>query len=155
MNYAYSYEFEIGKLWICTDGSSLLEISFRNDLVTKNPKIQETELILKVKSQLDEYFSRKRKVFDLPLNPQGTAFQKRVWQALTQIKYGNTCCYKDIAVAVGNPKASRAVGMANNKNPIPIIIPCHRVIGKNGNLTGYAGGLDVKRELLALESNTQ
>lgn len=155
MNYAYSYKFEIGKLWICTDGSSLLEISFRNDLVTKNPKIQETELILKVKSQLDEYFSRKRKVFDLPLNPQGTAFQKRVWQALTQIKYGKTCCYKDIAVAVGNPKASRAVGMANNKNPIPIIIPCHRVIGKNGNLTGYAGGLDVKRELLALESNTQ
>lgn len=155
MNYAYSYEFEIGKLWICTDESSLLEISFRNDLVTKNPKIQETELILKVKSQLDEYFSRKRKVFDLPLNPQGTAFQKRVWQALTQIKYGKTCCYKDIAFAVGNPKASRAVGMANNKNPIPIIIPCHRVIGKNGNLTGYAGGLDVKRELLALESNTQ
>ena len=110
MNYAYSYEFEIGKLWICTDESSLLEISFHDDLVTKNPKIQETELILKVKTPLDEYFSRKRKVFDLPLNPQGTAFQKKVWQALTQIKYGKTCCYKDIAVAVGNPKASRTVG---------------------------------------------
>lgn len=154
MNYAYSYEFEIGKLWICTDETSLLEISFRDELVTKNPKIQETNLILKVKSQLDEYFSRRRKVFDLPLNPQGTEFQKKVWQALTQIEYGKTCTYKDIAVAIGNPKASRAVGMANNKNPIPIIIPCHRVIGTNGNLTGYAGGLDIKRELLEYENIT-
>lgn len=151
MNYSYFYEFEIGKLWICTDENSLLEISFRDKLVTRNSKFQETELILKVKSQLEEYFSKQRKIFDLPLNPQGTEFQKKVWQALINIPHGQTVCYKDIAVAIGNPKASRAVGMANNKNPIPIIIPCHRVIGKNGNLTGYAGGLNIKRKLLEYE----
>lgn len=155
MNYAYSYEFETGKLWICTDENSLIEISFNDNLVSRNTEIKETELILKVKSQLEEYFSGKRKTFDLPLNPQGTEFQKRVWQALTKIPYGETCCYKDIAIAIGNPKASRAIGMANNKNPIPIIIPCHRVIGKNGNLTGYAGGLDIKRKLLEFEYNVK
>lgn len=151
MNHAYSYEFTIGKLWICSDEKSLLEISFSDNLLTENPHIKETEFILKVKSQLDEYFSGQRKIFDLPINPKGTEFQKKVWKALIQIPYGKTCSYKDIAVSVGNPKASRAVGMANNKNPIPIIIPCHRVIGKNGNLTGYAGGLDLKSTLLNLE----
>lgn len=151
MNYAYSFEFEIGKLWICTDKKSLLEISFRDSLVTKNYEIKASDLILEVKKQLEEYFSGKRQTFDLLLNPQGTEFQKKVWQCLTKIPYGETACYKDIAAAVGNPKASRAVGMANNKNPIPIIIPCHRVIGKNGKLVGYAGGLDIKRKLLKYE----
>lgn len=151
MNYAYSYKFEIGKLWICTDETSVLEISFNDKLITKNPEIKQTKLILEVKTQLEEYFCRKRTSFNLPLNPQGTAFQKRVWNALTNIPYGKTCCYKDIAISIGNSKASRAVGMANNKNPIPIIIPCHRVIGKNGNLIGYAGGLDIKRKLLEYE----
>ena len=151
MNYAYSFEFEIGKLWICTDENSLLELSFRDELITTNYQIKATDLILEVKKQLEEYFSSKRKVFDLPLNPQGTEFQKKVWQCLTKIPYGKTACYKDIASAVGNPKASRAVGMANNKNPIPIIIPCHRVIGTNGKLVGYAGGLDIKTQLLKIE----
>ena len=103
--------------------------------------------------QLDEYFAGKRRYFDLPLAPQGTAFQQQVWLALRQIPYGTTVSYKDIAVAIGNPQACRAVGMANNRNrnPIVIVIPCHRVLGYDGKLTGYAGGLDIKERLLALE----
>lgn len=102
-------------------------------------------------SQLDEYFSGLRREFELPLAPTGTPFQQKVWQALCDIPYGTTCSYKDIAVAIGNPKGVRAVGLANGKNPIAIVIPCHRVIGANGRLTGYAGGLDRKATLLSLE----
>lgn len=101
-------------------------------------------------AQLREYFAGARRTFDLPLAPHGTAFQQRVWMALRAIPYGETCTYGELA-AIGSPNASRAVGMANHRNPIPIIIPCHRVIGANGTLTGYAGGLEVKRKLLALE----
>ena len=101
--------------------------------------------------ELEEYFQGKRKEFTVPCRPEGTDFQKRVWEALTRIPYGETRTYKEIAVEAGNPKASRAVGMANNKNPVPIIIPCHRVIGSDGKLTGYAGGLGVKEFLLNLE----
>ena len=102
-------------------------------------------------TELEEYVQGKRKAFTVPCVPKGTDFQKRVWEALIQIPYGETRTYKEIAAAAGNPKASRAVGMANNRNPIPIIIPCHRVIGTNGILTGYAGGLKVKEYLLKLE----
>ena len=102
-------------------------------------------------SQLNEYFSGIRKNFDLPLKFGGTEFQNRVWQELSKIPYGETISYKDLAERTGNIKACRAVGMANNKNPIPIIIPCHRVVGSNGKLTGYAGGLEAKKFLLELE----
>ncbi len=112
---------------------------------------EETELIKKCKQQLDEFFEGKRKTFDLPLAPTGTAFQKRVWDALREIPYGETRTYKEIAIAVDNPKGFRAVGMANNKNPIAIIVPCHRVIGTNGKLVGYAAGMEIKTWLLALE----
>ena len=94
-------------------------------------------------------------MFDLPLRMQGTPFQQKVWAALREIPYGETRSYGQIAAQVGNPKAGRAVGMANNRNPIAIIVPCHRVIGANGSLTGYAGGLNVKQELLALERRTR
>ena len=103
-------------------------------------------------SQLDEYFAGKRKVFDIPLNLCGTKYQKKVWNVLTTIPYGETRSYKDIAAITGNKKASRAVGGANNKNQIAIRVPCHRVIGANGKLTGYAGGLDKKKWLLEHES---
>lgn len=103
--------------------------------------------------QLTEYFAGTRRAFDLPLAPLTTPFQSQVLEALQAIPYGETRSYKDIAVAVGNPKAVRAVGTANGNNPIPIIIPCHRVIGSDGSLTGFGGGLDTKRFLLALESN--
>ena len=95
-----------------------------------------------------------RRTFDLPLAPHGTAFQQRVWAALRAIPYGETCTYGELAAAIGSPNASRAVGMANHRNPISIVIPCHRVIGANGTLTGYAGGLEIKRTLLALEGIT-
>lgn len=113
--------------------------------VINSPVINETI------KQLTEYFEGKREDFNLPLAPEGTPFQKKVWKALQEIPYGETRSYQDIAVAVGNPKGCRAVGMANNRNPIPIIIPCHRVIGKNGKMVGYGGGLDKKMKLLKLE----
>lgn len=103
--------------------------------------------------QLAEYFDGVRKDFSLKIAPQGTPFQKRVWRELEKIPFAQTVSYGDIARRIGNPKASRAVGMANSRNPIPIIVPCHRVIGKDGSLTGFGGGLDVKRQLLSLEGS--
>lgn len=112
-----------------------------------------TPLLLEGKRQLLEYLSGQRKVFDLPLNPYGTPFQKRVWQALKAIPWGETRTYRDIAQAVDSPRGFRAVGMANHHNPIPIFIPCHRVVGADGSLTGYAGGLELKKALLSLEGH--
>ncbi len=102
-------------------------------------------------NQIKEYFSGKRTKFNIKINPQGTDFQKKVWNELKKIPYGKLCSYKDIAQSIGNPKACRAVGMANSKNPIPLIIPCHRVIGANGKLTGFASGLAIKEKLIKLE----
>ena len=110
-----------------------------------------TPLLDEAARQLAEYFEGRRRDFDLPLAPVGTPFQLEVWAALREIPYGQTRSYKDIACAVGRPLACRAVGMANNRNPLPIVIPCHRVVGASGALTGYAGGLEVKSKLLALE----
>lgn len=108
-------------------------------------------VLIKAKQQLEEYFSGKRKTFDLPLAPNGTEFRQKVWRALLEIPYGKTATYGELAEAVGNPRAARAVGMALNKNPIPIIIPCHRIVGKNGTLTGFAWGVEIKQYLLSLE----
>ena len=108
-------------------------------------------LALAVFRELDEYFQGKRKTFDIPLRTHGTPFQEKVWAALREIPYGETRSYRDIAEAIGHPKAYRAVGMANNANPLFIIIPCHRVIGADGSLTGYGGGLPMKKALLMLE----
>jgi methylated-DNA-[protein]-cysteine S-methyltransferase len=104
-----------------------------------------------VRSQLGEYFAGERTEFDLPLHPRGTAFQKQVWQALLDIPYGQTATYGQTALSIGNPTASRAVGLANGQNPISIVVPCHRVIGADGSLTGYGGGLAAKQWLLAHE----
>jgi methylated-DNA-[protein]-cysteine S-methyltransferase len=103
-------------------------------------------------AQLREYFDGQRQHFDLPLEPRGTEFQRKVWQALERIPYGQTRNYREIAEAVGTPRAVRAVGSANGRNPLPIVVPCHRVIGADGRLVGYAGGLEVKRILLELEN---
>ena len=110
-----------------------------------------TALLEKASRQLEEYFAGKRKQFDLPLSLRGTEFQRQVWAALRDIPYGETRSYGQIAQAVGRPKAVRAVGMANHRNPISIIVPCHRVVGSDGSLTGYGGGVEAKRFLLALE----
>lgn len=112
---------------------------------------EETALIQKAATEIKNYLCGRLRVFSVPINPYGSDFMKQVWNELQKIPYGKTKSYKDIAVAIGNKKAYRAVGLANHKNPIPIIIPCHRVIGANGNLTGYAGGISIKEKLLKLE----
>ncbi len=149
MKYTYKYHSPIAYMSICADDNYLLSVEFCNAEAeinnNKNKIIEETI------KQLDEYFNLKRKSFNLPLNPKGTEFQKRVWKELEKIPYGETGTYKEIAIAAGNKNACRAVGNANNKNPIAIIIPCHRVIGSNKKLTGYAAGLDIKQKLLEIE----
>lgn len=135
------------RLSLCTQEPEFLESSYSPDPMSHAT----TTLIENAKSQLTDYFQGTQQIFDLPLNPSGTPFQKKVWQALCQIPYGQTRSYKEIALAIDNPKGCRAVGMANNHNPIMLIIPCHRVIGSNGTLVGYAGGLDIKKWLLEHE----
>lgn len=149
----FCYETVIGEITIIDNGEAIIELDFGNNL-NKDIEIKETELIKKAKKQLDEYFNGERKEFNLPLELKGTEFQRKVWKALINIAYGRTKTYKEIAIEVGNEKACRAVGMANNKNPIAIIIPCHRVIGSNNKLVGYAGGLELKEKLLSLEKTT-
>lgn len=118
---------------------------------TFSDEVVETHLFREAKAQLDAYFAGRLKAFSLPLSPAGTEFQQKVWKLLQDIPYGTTCTYGEIAARAGNPKACRAVGMANNRNPLPILIPCHRVVGANGGLVGYGGGLDIKLRLLQLE----
>ena len=119
----------------------------------ETPRIasHETALLRQARDELEEYLAGGRREFTVPLRPQGTEFQRRAWEALTGIPYGETRTYREIAEAVQRPKAFRAVGNALNHNPLPIFIPCHRVVGSNGSLTGYAGGLELKRRLLTLE----
>ena len=145
------YDTPVGKLIIGEEKDCITCVTWTQ--LPESYLQEETELILECRNQLDEYFAGKRKTFDLPLAPKGTAFQQKVWSALQEIPYGEVCTYKDIAVAIGNPKGCQAVGGANGKNPIAIIIPCHRVIGKNGKLVGYAGGMENKKFLLGLEKS--
>ena len=127
-------------------------ITFVEEAVQQTPQTVIPEVLEDAVYQLEEYFSRKRTTFDLLLNPEGTPFQKRVWEALLKIPYGTTVSYLDMAKTLGDPKVIRAAASANGKNPISVIIPCHRVIGSDGSLTGYAGGLHRKKWLLAHES---
>lgn len=151
----FLYFSPIGKLGISVDEKGLRKIEFLGENDVTESCEEENVLAIEVKKQLDEYFQGKRKKFNLSLAPYGTPFQLKVWSALQNIPYGETRSYKDIAVQVDNAKGCRAVGMANNKNPIPIIIPCHRVVGANGKLVGYAGGLDKKIFLLELEQRDE
>lgn len=114
----------------------------------------QTKLLREACRQLEEYFAGSRREFTVPLHPTGTPFFREVWEALTKIPYGSTASYREIADAVGRPKGCRAVGMANHRNPIPIMIPCHRVIGADRRLVGYGGGLEIKKALLMLEGIT-
>lgn len=145
-----SYVFTpAGMLGIEDNGTAITKVFFAPKEQSETPLSPLAQLVA---VELDEYFKGERTTFDLPLAPKGTDFQQRVWKALTEIPYGETRTYGEIALAVGNGKACRAVGMANHVNPIAIIIPCHRVVGKNGTLTGYAGGLNIKKLLLELEA---
>lgn len=150
MNTAY-WKSPLGMLEICEEDDAIIYLHFSK--LTKETSSTTSPTINCTINQLSEYFNGTRKDFDIPINPIGTEFQLRVWQELQKIPYGETKNYQDIAKNIGNIKACRAVGMANNKNPIAIIIPCHRVIGKNGTLTGYASGLETKEKLLTLEKN--
>ena len=150
----YDYPLPVGCIEIAETVGGISRVGFRNNGKKdfNGFTVAETPLIKKAAEQLTEYFAGKRKKFDLPLVPDGTDFQRSVWQALLTIPFGETRSYGNIAALIGNPRASRAVGMANNRNPIVVIIPCHRVIGWNGSLTGYGGGLGVKQYLLDLEN---
>ena len=152
MDKLFFYDTELGRLGIRDNSQNITNLYFESENIYRDDVIiEESDLTKLAYTQIREYLDGQRKVFDLPLDPNGTEFQIKVWKALTEIPYGETRSYKDIAISIGNEKACRAVGMANNKNPIPIIIPCHRVIGANKKLVGYAGGLDLKERLLDLE----
>ena len=174
MKYIKYIETKIGKVGIIEENSKIVKVIIvneneykkesenkknkknkNNNYNNENYQEKDTKLLLEAKKQLEEYFEGKRKEFNLPLKQEGTEFQKKVWEALEKIPYGETRTYKEVAKMVGNEKASRAIGLANNKNNIPIIVPCHRVIGSNGKLVGYALGLDMKKYLLDLESKNK
>lgn len=143
-----SFDTSIGLITLVESDGAITELRFGAE---PSGAAGETPLLSRAREQLLEYLAGARREFDLPLRPEGTDFQMRCWRSLCAIPYGQTISYGEQAARVGNPKACRAVGMANNRNPIPILIPCHRVIGRDGALTGYGGGLHIKELLLRLE----
>lgn len=151
MKNLFFYSSGLGKIGMAENGNAITNLYFQSEAIPRDAVIYETDLLKEAGRQLQAYFSGKLRVFNLPLAPNGTAFQLRVWQSLQTIPYGETRSYQEIAQSIGNKKACRAVGQANNRNPIPIIIPCHRVIGANGKLVGYGSGLEIKARLLELE----
>ncbi len=146
------YAFPFGFLKIGYQVEALLLLQKIDESQNVGKKTDFTE---RVYTEIMEYLKGERTTFDIAYELEGTAFQKKVWQELTKIPYGETRTYKEIAIAIGNPNASRAVGMANNKNPLMIVVPCHRVTGTNGKLVGYGGGIAMKRELLAMEQRVK
>jgi len=143
----------LGPLCVVTDGRSVVELEFDcGKADSADVPAAAARLLDRAAAQVAEYFAGRRTAFDLPLAPRGTPFQQDVWRALLAIPYGHTASYRDVARSVGRPAAVRAVGAANGRNPIAIVVPCHRVIGADGTLTGYAGGLKRKQALLALEA---
>lgn len=154
MKYYYTYGSPVGQIRITEDKGFITHIIFKNSIKEERPLFEkETYIIKETYSQLSEYFEGKRKNFKVPLKPNGTEFQKKVWAILSTIPYGETWTYKKVAEVIECHNGYRAVGLANNQNPIAIIIPCHRVIGASTSLTGYAGGLDIKKFLINLERN--
>ena len=154
MIYYTYHDTKIGEIRLRADDGGLLAVDHVNQQqVTEEEWVSDRchPILQQATRELDEYFSATRRTFQVPLNPKGTKFQLQVWNALTTIPYGETATYSDIAQKIDNPKAVRAVGAANGKNPLSIFIPCHRVIGKQGKLVGYAGGVEVKKILLSLE----
>ena len=150
----FIYQTSIGNIYIEETNNYITKLQLVSNnlhLELQNTPMNESPLTKKAFLQLEEYFKGKRTSFDLPLNPKGTPFPEKSWNALLTIPYGQTKSYLDIATIIGNPKAVRAVGLANHNNPIMIVIPCHRVIGKNGKMVGYACGISVKEQLLSLE----
>ena len=137
----------IGRLALCADGRGLCALNFH----ATGAEMDEAPVLLQAQRELEAYFAGRRTAFSVPLSMEGTPFQMQVWEALQSIPYGELRSYGDIARQIGRDRACRAVGMANHANPLPIFVPCHRVVGADGRLTGYGGGLDVKKYLLELE----
>lgn len=148
----YPYDTAIGRIYVADNGRAIAGVFLPGNAVPAGIPQNETDVIKRAAVQITEYLSGRRREFDVKVEPEGTDFQKRVWAALRTIPYGHTCSYSHIAHIAGNPKACRAVGMANNRNPVSIIIPCHRVIGKSGALVGYGGGLELKKYFLDMEA---
>ena len=145
----------VGELLLTADDGRLTGLYMPADRYARPPGAQRDDgALAPVRSQLEEYFAGRRSAFDLPLAPGGTPFQQLVWNELQRIPYGETTTYAQLAARIGRPRAIRAAGAANGANPVSIVIPCHRVIGSNGTLTGYGGGLEAKRFLLDLERAT-
>jgi methylated-DNA-[protein]-cysteine S-methyltransferase len=147
----FFYQTALGKIGIAEDNNNIANLFFETDTIPKNIEIIETKIIKKAAEQLNAYLAGKLKKFSFPLAPKGTDFSQQVWKAFQTVPYGKTASYKDIATAAGNQNAARAAGSACNRNPIPIFIPCHRIIAGNGSLGGYRGGQALKKKLLALE----
>lgn len=156
----HTFDSAMGKMTLYETDGGICGVDLEGKIVPamqkrifREAEIEEikTDLLEKAQAELKEYFAGKRKKFDLPLAIFGTEFQKNVWNTLLQIPYGGTLTYGEVAQIIGNPKACRAVGMANNQNPLMILVPCHRVLGADGSLVGYGGGLDIKKKLLLLE----
>lgn len=155
---SYFFKSPIGLLQICEENRKITRLSLQPEKDTSGQLqkfISHSDLLYESYNQLNEYFLGLRKQFHLPVNSVGTAFQQQVWRELQKIPYGETRSYEDIAVNIDNPKAVRAVGQANNRNPILIIIPCHRVIHKNGDISGFACGMEIKNYLLNLEKENR
>lgn len=153
MKYFSLAKSDYGEFILMDDGNGISHIALKNNIFLCEGLIErETMFLSQAKAELREFFIGKRKCFNVPLSLQGTPFQIKVWNKLREIPYGETYTYGQVAKLIGHPKAARAVGMANNRNPILFMIPCHRVIGSNGALTGYAAGLELKKELLQLET---
>lgn len=146
------YDTILGKVGIASENSKVIKVVF-GELNEAGYKIEENSVIRRAYNQLSEYLAGERKKFELDLEFNGTDFQNKVWNILLKIPYGETWSYKYVAMEIGNQKACRAVGMANNRNPIPIFVPCHRVIGVDGKLVGYSSGLHIKKQLLEVEKN--
>lgn len=152
--YFAEWKSPLGTLTLESDGEALTRIRLPEEdyeIDETVERVRKPSLFKNAATQLKEYFAGARPAFDLPLNPAGTEFQKKVWNELVKIPHGETISYTELAERVGRPGSHRAVGAANGRNPLPIVVPCHRVIGKDGKLTGYAGGLDAKQKLLELE----
>lgn len=147
MQFERVVETSVGEITLCADETGICAVKFG----AQSERTDDSPLLDHAQRELEEYFAGRRRAFSVPLSIHGTPFQEKVWRALTEIPYGETISYGELARRIGNEKACRAVGMANHVNPIPIIIPCHRVVGANGRLTGYGGGLEIKRILLETE----
>ena len=149
----FFYDTDIGKIGIEEKDGFIVKVHFSSNTSFKDEEIKETDVIKKAYVELNNYLKGDIKEFTIPLKVDGTEFMQEVWGGLLRIPYGDTLSYKELGEKIGRPKAARAIGLAYNKNPIPIFIPCHRIVGSNGNLTGYLGGINIKKKLLEIEKN--